>query len=197
MTDVSTLRDASDVKRWRKAERERLIAERLGIDPEQRYAHAEHIAARLDALVNPVDGLAVSIYWPLRGEPDLRPWMTRVMARGGICAFPVVVEKNKPLIFRAWVPPTPMVKGFWGIPVPADGAEIVPDIIIAPVVGFDLQCYRLGYGGGYFDRTLAALRTLYRAIGVGYASAQIATIHPQPHDIPLDAIVTDRETLTR
>ena len=197
MTDAGTLRSPSDVKRWRIAERERLIAERLAIDPELRHAYAEHIAARLDDLVNPLDGLAVSIYWPLRGEPDLRPWMMRVMARGGICAFPVVVERNAPLIFRAWVPPTPMVKGFWDIPVPADGAEIIPDIIIAPVVGFDSQCYRLGYGGGYFDRTLAALRTLHRVIGVGYSQAQIATIHPLPHDVPMDAIVTDRETLTR
>jgi 5-formyltetrahydrofolate cyclo-ligase len=197
MTDAVTSLDASRVKRWRKAERERLIAERLAIDAEQRQAYAEHIATRLDDLVKPVNGLTVSIYWPLRGEPDLRPWITRVIARGGICAFPVVVEKNAPLIFRAWVPATRMVKGFWDIPVPADGADVVPDIIIAPVVGFDSQCYRLGYGGGYFDRTLAALRTLYRVIGVGYASAQIATIHPQPHDIPMDAIVTDRETLSR
>jgi 5-formyltetrahydrofolate cyclo-ligase len=189
--------DASQIKLWRKKERDRLIAERLAIAPDLRREHAERIAARLDELVHPVAGLTVSTYWPLHGEPDLRPWMERIIARGGRCALPVVVVKNAPLIFRAWTPAAKMERGFWNIPVPADGAEIIPDIIIAPVVGFDSECYRLGYGGGYFDRTLATLRGSRRVIGVGYSSAQIATIHPQPHDIPMHAIATDRETLLR
>ena len=189
--------DASEVKLWRRAERDRLIAARLAIPRDLRREHAERIAAHLDALIHPLDGRTISTYWPLHGEPDLRPWMERVIARGGRCALPVVVVKNAALIFRAWTPHAKMEKGFWNIPVPADGHELVPDIIIAPVVGFDDACYRLGYGGGYFDRTLAALETPRRVIGVGYASARIKTIHPLPHDIPMDTIATNRETLTR
>ena len=196
LTDATSL-DASGVKLWRKKERERLIAERLALPPELRREQAERIAARLDDLVHPVAGLTVSTYWPLHGEPDLRPWMERIIARGGRCALPVVVVKNAPLIFRAWTPGAKMERGFWNIPVPAGGVEIVPDIIVAPVVGFDSECYRLGYGGGYFDRTLATLHGSHRVIGVGYSSARIATIHPQPHDIPMNAIATERETLTR
>jgi 5,10-methenyltetrahydrofolate synthetase len=191
------LRDPAEVKLWRRAERDRLIAERRALAPDLRRQHAEHIAARLDALIHPLDGRTISTYWPLHGEPDLRPWMERVIARGGRCALPVVVVKNSALIFRAWTPHAKMEKGFWNIPVPADGRELIPDIIIAPVVGFDAQCYRLGYGGGYFDRTLAALETPRRVIGIGYANARIATIHPLPHDIAMDAIVTNLETLTR
>ena len=196
MTDETPL-DASHVKLWRKKERERLIAQRLAVSPEQRREHAERIAARLDDLLHPIAGRTVSTYWPLHGEPDLRPWMDHVIARGGRCALPVVITKNAPLVFRAWTPGSKMERGFWNIPVPAEGADLVPDIIIAPVVGFDLECYRLGYGGGYFDRTLATLKTPRRVIGIGYSSARIATIHPQPHDIPMDAIITDRETLVR
>ena len=189
------LRD--DVKLWRKTERERLIAERLALPPELRREYADRIATRLDDLVHPIAGRTVSTYWPLHGEPDLRPWMERIIARGGRCALPVVVVKNAPLIFRTWTQGAKMERGFWNIPVPAGGAEVIPDIIIAPVVGFDSQCYRLGYGGGYFDRTLATFRGSRHVIGVGYASAQIATIHPLAHDIPMNAIATERETLTR
>jgi 5,10-methenyltetrahydrofolate synthetase len=121
--------------------------------------------------------------------------MERVIARGRCCVLPVVVVKNAPLIFRAWTPGAKMERGFWNIPVPSRGEEFVPDIIIAPVVGFDSECYRLGYGGGYFDRTLATLTGSRRVIGVGYSSARIATIHPLAHDIPMNAIVTNRETL--
>jgi 5-formyltetrahydrofolate cyclo-ligase len=80
----------------------------------------------------------------------------------------------------------------WNIPVPAEGEGIVPDVVIAPIVGFDRACYRLGYGGGFFDRTLAALPVRPRVFGVGYAYAEMETILPQSHDIAMDAIVTER-----
>ena len=91
-----------------------------------------------------------------------------------------------------------MEKGFWNIPVPVDKAEYTPQLLIAPVVGFDSSCYRLGYGGGYFDRTLALLQArgaAFDVAGVGYAAARIDTIHPLGHDIPLQAIVTEAETI--
>ena len=184
-----------DVVRWRKAERERLIAERLAIDPEMRGRHAGQIVKGLDALIGNPTGIIVSAYWPFRGEPDLRPWIDSIHARGGQFALPVVVERAQPLIFRRWAPGAALKRGVWNIPVPVDGEEVIPDIVIAPVVGFDPLCYRLGYGGGFFDRTLESFGTKVRILGVGYAQSAIPTIYPQPHDIPMDAIVTERETV--
>jgi 5-formyltetrahydrofolate cyclo-ligase len=179
-----------DVARWRKAERERLIAARLAIPADARNAMSAEIAARLDAIIADVAGRTVSLYWPFRGEPDLRPWMASVVARGGTPALPVVIEKAHPLVFRAYRPGDRLEKGVWNIPVPAEGDPVVPDIVIAPLVGVDPQNYRLGYGGGFFDRTLASLPKKPLVIGVGYAMQHIPTIHPQPHDIPMDRIVT-------
>jgi 5,10-methenyltetrahydrofolate synthetase len=83
-----------------------------------------------------------------------------------------------------------MARGLWKIPVPADGAALIPTVVIAPVVGFDAECYRLGYGGGFFDRTLAAMAAKPLVIGLGYPCASIPTIYPQSHDIPMDWIVS-------
>ncbi len=184
---------AAEVMRWRKAERERLLAARLALGAKTRHDHAAAIGHGLDAALGNLDGLTISLYWPIRAEPDLRFWMTSVVARGGRCALPVVVERQAPLIFRLYRPGDPLERGLWNIPVPAPGTQVLPDIIIAPVVGFDRACYRLGYGGGYFDRTLAALPRRPRVIGVGYACAELATIYPQPHDIGMTEIITERQ----
>ena len=187
------VRDAAwrDVARWRKAERARLIEERLAIPADRRAAMSERIATGLDAAIGGVAGRTISLYWPFRGEPDLRPWITSVIARGGRVGLPVVVEKARPLVFRAYAPGDRLEKGVWSIPVPADGETVLPDVVVAPLVGVDPGCYRLGYGGGFFDRTLAALRGKPLAIGVGYEMQRIPTIYPQPHDIPMDIIVTE------
>lgn len=117
--------------------------------------------------------------------------MRRLSERGGVCALPMVIERHMPLVFRAWRPGDRLQRGVWNIPVPADGPEVTPDIIIAPVVGFDAACYRLGHGGGFFDRTLAAMPWRPRVTGVGYSQLAIRTIYPQPHDVPMDVIVTE------
>ena len=91
-----------------------------------------------------------------------------------------------------------MEKGFWNIPVPVDPETFTPQILFAPVVGFDAKCYRLGYGGGYFDRTLDLLRALqvqFHAVGVGFSATELPSIHPLPHDIALDAVVTETVTV--
>ena len=180
-----------DVARWRKAERSRLIEERLRIDIDERKAMSERIASRLDAVIGKFGGRTVSVYWPFRGEPDLRNWAVGVIGRGGRIALPVVIQKAAPLEFRAWSPGDPLERGVWNILVPARGPAVLPDVVIAPVVGFDAAGYRLGYGGGFFDRTLAAMPRKPLVIGVGYAGSRIPTIYPQPHDIPMDEIVTD------
>ncbi len=179
------------VMRWRKAERERLIAARLAIPAEERAIMAERIGEGLNAAIDDISKHLVSIYWPFRGEPDLRPWMDTVFERGGKIALPVVVEKGRPLIFRTWRRGDKLEKGVWNIPVPVEGPPVLPSVVIAPVVGFDPDKYRLGYGGGFFDRTLAAMTAKPLVIGIGYRMSAIRTIYPQQHDVPMDVIVTD------
>lgn len=187
-----TAQSPDAVMAWRKIERERLIAARLAIPTRQRQAHDRRIAAALEECLGDVAGRVVSAYWPFRAEPDLRALLGRVHARGGRAALPVVVARGEPLEFRAWTPGAALQRGVWNIPVPAAGAEIlVPDIVIAPVVGFDDACFRLGYGGGFFDRTLAARATRPRFIGVGHALAHLPSIYPQAFDIALDCVVTE------
>lgn len=181
----------TNIVAWRRAERERLLAARAALTPECRAEAARALANHLDDLIGAPAGQVISGYWPIKSELDLRPWLADLVARGARVALPVVVEKAAPLVFRAWRPRAKMARGFWNIPVPAEGEWLTPEILIAPVVGFDATGYRLGYGGGYFDRTLAALGPAARAIGIGLDAAEIATIHPQPHDIAMIAIVTE------
>lgn len=180
-----------DVTRWRKAERQRLIGERLAMSADQRLASSKKIAERAGRAIGKIGGKVVSFYWPFRGEPDLREWMVNVLVGAGRVALPVVVEKGKPLEFRLWAPGEPLERGVWDILVPSRGSAVLPDVVIAPVVGFDSENYRLGYGGGFFDRTLAAALKKPVVVGVGYAQSRITSIYPQPHDIAMDVIVTD------
>jgi 5,10-methenyltetrahydrofolate synthetase len=90
-----------------------------------------------------------------------------------------------------------MTPGIWNIPTPAESAIVVPDVVLAPVLGFDEACYRLGNGGGYFDRTLAVLQPRPLAIGIGYERLRIRTIYPQPHDVAMDVIVTEQGVAAR
>lgn len=181
-----------ELKAWRKAMREQLIAARMAVPPEARARAAEVIAERLVELVEP--GQIFSFYWPTKGELDFRTLAALLHARGVTPALPVVVEKNRPMQFRPWRPKAPMMRGIWNIPQPATEDTVVPDIALAPVVGFSADGYRLGYGGGYFDRTLARLAPRPLTIGVGLEMQLIETIRPLPHDIRLDAIMTEVET---
>lgn len=186
----SESRQLRDVIRWRKAERERLIGARLVLSAIYRAEQSSTIASDLNRLLLPAPGTVVSVYWPIKAEPDLRPWMHAMSECGVRIALPVAVALGQPLKFREWRPNARIARGLWKIPYPADGAEVVPSVVIAPVVGFDKDCFRLGYGGGFFDRTLAGFDAAPLVIGVGYAGALIPTIFPQPHDIPMDWIIT-------
>jgi 5,10-methenyltetrahydrofolate synthetase len=185
--------DWSEIRLWRKSERERLIAARLAVSADARANMSARIAERLDAEIGNVKGRLVSLYWPFRGEPDLRPWLASVNERGGRTALPLVVEKGRPLVFRAYAPGDRLEKGVWNIPIPAEGEPVFPDIVISPIVGIDRRNYRLGYGGGFYDRTLASMPAKPLVIGVGYGLQHIDTIHPQAHDIPMDRVVTVTE----
>lgn len=176
---------------WRKRERQRLLDERRAVAQAQRLEWDAQIIQHLLQIVGKLEPGTVSIYWPFRAEPDLRPFLTELSSQGIRTALPVVVEKNRPLVFRSWMTGEELERGIWNILVPASGNEVVPDVVIAPVVGFDGDNFRLGYGGGYFDRTLASLAEKPNVVGVGYSMAEIATIHPLPHDIAMDMVVTE------
>lgn len=187
---------AQDVARWRKARRQELrdARKQLTVDGHAGISTriAEHLDAVLQARFAGARRQVLSMYWPIKGEPDLRPLMAQLHAAGTIIALPIVETKAAPLVFRHWTPDTRMVRGDWNIPVPpSDADELTPDIALAPLVGWDSDCFRLGYGGGYFDRTLAELDPTPFKIGIGYSAARLPTIYPQSHDIALDLILTE------
>jgi 5,10-methenyltetrahydrofolate synthetase len=189
-------KQARDVARWRRAERARLRAERQALSVVARGTAgnelAHHVRDLLAARFGSMQNCVFSAYWPIKGEPDLRPLMADLHVSGVRVALPVVEVKHAPLVFRRWTPETRMVRGDWNIPVPPEEVETVtPDVVLTPLVGWNRSGYRLGYGGGFFDRTLAHLSPRPFAMGIGLQAAQLATIYPQPHDIRLDAIVTE------
>lgn len=186
---------ARDVARWRKAERTRLRDARLALPVAERKEIDEALARHLRQVLNDrfdgARGMVFSAYWPIKGEPDLRPLMADLHEAGVTIALPLVETKAAALTFRRWTPETRMVRGDWNIPVPPpDAPVVIPEIALAPLVGWTVDGYRLGYGGGYFDRTLAALNPKPFVVGIGINAAQLKTIYPQPHDIPLDLILT-------
>lgn len=195
MPVATTAQEWEEVRLWRKAKRTMLIERRLAMPAAERAARSEAITAALVQALPSCPGALIGFYWPFKGEYDARPLTRSLHAGGTRLALPVVVEKAKPVIFCEWWPGIPMTQGVWNIPVPEAGDPVSPDVLLVPLVGFDKQRYRLGYGGGYYDRTLATLPAKPQAIGVGFELSQIATIHPQPHDVAMDLIVTERGTV--
>lgn len=187
-----------DVKVWRRELRKAILARRGGLERARREALRDAIAARLREGFPELVGHTVGFYWPIQSEPDLRQLVASLVAAGARACLPVVVKKNAPVEFWAWAPGTRMVKGFWNIPQPPERHVVMPTACLVPLVGFDGECYRLGYGGGYFDRTLAAFGAdKPLCIGVGLELGRLRTIYPQPHDVPLDAVVTEADTFRR
>lgn len=181
----------AEVRAWRKAERARLIACRAAVPPAARAQRDLAITAFLHAALPELASRHVGFYWPFKGEYDPRPLARALHRAGARLALPVVAERARPLLFRPWRPGIRMVPGIWNIPVPAEGEPVLPDVLLIPLVGSDARGYRLGHGGGYYDRTLAAMPRRPLAVGIGFESLRLATIHPQPHDIPMDIVVTE------
>jgi 5-formyltetrahydrofolate cyclo-ligase len=188
--------EAAEVKLWRKAERERLIALRQALPPDERRRCGARIEAALRGFLTERPG-TLGVYWPFRAEFDPRPLIDWAIAEGRIVALPVVVDKKGPLEYRAWRPGEKLVDGVWNIPVPEKRDIVTPATVLAPLVGFDDACYRLGYGGGYFDRTLAVLSPRAFAIGVGFEAQRLETIYPQSFDVPMDAVITEAKVRRR
>lgn len=184
---------ARDVARWRKAQRKQALAARAALTVAERQALAERLEQHLDALLDEimpeVAGRVIAGYWPIKSEPDLRNWLIRLQDRGATTAMPVVAVQKAPLVFKPWKQGDPIRRGYWNIPEPATDELVVPDLALAPFLGWDGEGYRLGYGGGYYDRTLAQIHPV--TVGIGLHDARLSTIFPQPHDIALTHIVTE------
>ena len=182
----------SEVSAWRKSERTRLLRERSALTAETLAGLRSRIDHHLErAFPDLVHGI-LAFCWPYRNEYDARHAAASLRRRGARTALPVVVAPKTPLIFREWHPGVKLAEGPLGIPYPEASPEVLPDHVLLPMLGWDAGGYRLGYGGGFFDRTLAAIRKRPRVIGVSYESAYLATIYPQPYDIPVDFVVTER-----
>lgn len=139
-------------------------------------------------------GLTVSGFMPFGDEVDVMPLIGRLAQEGWRTAMPVVEGRGLPLVFRTWAPGEPTMPGVWSIPVPlADAAAVEPDVLLVPMLAFDRRGYRLGYGGGFYDRTLARLRAMKPvvAVGVAYAGQEAPELPGADHDQPVDWILTE------
>lgn len=167
------------------------IAARTALPAAEHAALSTMLEARLEsAFADRAPGV-LAFCWPIRGEFDARPLVERLIAAGWRATIPTVTEPEAPMSFRVWSPGAVMEADPFGIPIPAHRECLTPDVVLLPLVAFDDAGYRLGYGGGYFDRTLAAMVPRPLAWGVGFEAARTASVGPQAHDIPLDAVITE------
>src|SRR4029077_16248572 len=187
--------DWEQVKAWRSERRKGLLKQRLSVDADVRRNLSREIVARLRDLIDARTAPTLGSYSPIRGEIDVRELARMHLAAGGQTALPVIVTKHAPVEFWQWHPGRRTASGAFALAVPRAPHLRVPDVLIVPLLGFDRAYFRLGYGGGYYDRTLAAAKRRPLAIGVASPDADVHTIYPQPHNIPMDMIVTARFVL--
>ena len=171
--------------------RERRSAARRAATADAGEAAADYFLTTID----PAPDCAISAYWPMGDEFDTRPLLNRLHHRGNPCALPVVAARGCPLVFRAWTPQTVLIPADFGTSVPPDSAaEVTPCVLIVPLLAFDRRGYRLGYGGGFYDRTLAHLRAdgwPVLAVGIAFAAQRIDRVPTDATDQRLDWLVTE------
>ena len=187
----------SELTRWRKAERERLLAARAALDSTALERYRQSIDAHLGRSFPGLASAKLAFCWPIRGEYDARHLVRTLRELGALTALPVVIAPKQPLVFREWHPGVELAMGALDIPYPTNTPEVVPNAVLLPMNGWDGGGYRLGYGAGFFDRTLASLPKKPAVIGVSYEIARMDTIHPQSWDIPVDWVVTERGVYRR
>jgi 5-formyltetrahydrofolate cyclo-ligase len=177
--------------------RREAMARRDALLPAVRQAAAAAIAARPFPLVVP-PGALVSGFMPLKSEINPLPLMQTLSDAGAKLALPVIAGRGKPLIMRAWEFGAPLDRGQWGIREPkADAPEVAPDILLVPMLAFDRAGYRVGYGAGYYDMTIAKFRAVKPvvAVGIAYAAQEVSTVPTTPRDARLDLVLTEREVI--
>lgn len=173
----------------KRAARTMALIGRQALDP----ALGGALGARLLAEMPPPEGAAVAGFWPIEGEIDIRPLLEALHRRGHAVLLPETPARGNPLIFRHWAPGMAMVTERFGTMRPTGGI-IAPDWLLVPLLAFDRAGRRLGYGGGYYDRTLAELPRAV-AIGCGWAAQEVAEVPAGPLDVKLHAIATEREVV--
>jgi 5-formyltetrahydrofolate cyclo-ligase len=189
------LRASTSLEHLKASLRREALTRRDALSTVQRSAAAQAIAARPFPIEVP-PGAIVSGFVPIKSEIDALPLMQKLASAGARLALPVVAGRGKPLIMRACKPGEPLRKGGWGISEPsADAPEVVPDILIVPLLAFDRRGHRIGYGAGYYDMTIAALRARKPivAAGIAFAAQEIAAVPDTPRDVRLDLVLTERE----
>jgi 5-formyltetrahydrofolate cyclo-ligase len=173
------------------------LTRRDALPADMRQAAAETIASR----AFPVDvdsGVRVSGFSPFGSEINPVPVMRRLADRGALLALPVMIGRGRPLVFRAWRFGEPLGKGVWGIrEPPPEAAEVEPDILLVPLAAFDRAGHRIGFGAGYYDFTLAGLRSRKSivAVGLAYAAQEIPAVPTTARDARLDLVLTEREVI--
>jgi len=182
-----------DLSARRAGWRREMLALREHMAPETRAAADAALAAQLRELLAPLQG-TLAFTWPIKHEFDARALITDWLAADAArrAALPVVLQRHTPLKFRAWTPTTRMRGAGFGTSVPDEGEWLTPTALLIPLVGYDAAGYRLGYGGGYYDRTLATFSPQPYKIGVAYADCMLDSIEPQDHDIRMDVLVTEQ-----
>jgi 5-formyltetrahydrofolate cyclo-ligase len=180
-----------EIRKWRSSTRAEMLVARMAVPRSEKPRIRSVLCDLIWEQFPELRHGCIGFYWPFKGEIDLRHLVRDLLAVGAEAALPVVVEKRQPLEFWSWRPRMKLARGIWNIPVPIEPNAVRPTALLVPLLGFDAAGYRLGYGGGYYDRTLATMNPKPLTIGVGYELGRLKTIYPQPHDIPLDAIVTE------
>jgi 5,10-methenyltetrahydrofolate synthetase len=179
----------SEIMQNKSVLRQTLLAARRALTTDTRRQWDQAICNRVLAWWSAQPAQVLGVYWPMRGEPDLGPAYAALAARGARLALPVVADKHLPLQFSAWTPGDALAKDVLGLTIPEKSECVSPDAVLIPCVGFNQDRFRLGYGGGFYDRTLAASpRPL--AIGIAYACS-FTVFDPAPHDVGLDRIITE------
>lgn len=197
--DRSGRGDALGRSAAKKRLRQEAKARRAALTPHERAVAAESMAERAISALAPPRGAVISGYVPVGEEADVMPLLTRLAERGHELALPAVLDRGRPLAFRAWAPGAALMPGWYGIPCPPESApERRPTIVLLPLLGFDRRGHRLGHGAGFYDRSLAALRAEgpVLAVGLAFAVQELAHVPAEAHDEPLDWIVTERDAMS-
>lgn len=182
---------ANQVAEWRRRWRRMLMVRRQSLIPDWRHQLEIIAVGHIEDILEDLPPGPVAFYWPVNGEVDMRYPAAKIRALGRITALPVVVGKEAPLEFWRWETDEDVAPGVWDIPIPSRRRIVAPAVAFVPLLGFDRDGHRLGYGAGYYDRTFASLHPRPLLIGVGFEVGRLDSIHPQPHDIPMDVIVTE------
>jgi 5-formyltetrahydrofolate cyclo-ligase len=194
---MTTVTDRSSSATLKAALRRQALARRDALPAAERQRAAESIAARAFPVAVP-PGVIVAGFMPMKSEINPLPLMRKLADAGACLALPVVAGQGRPLIMRAWGFGEPLAAGVWGIRQPEAAAPVVaPAILIVPLLAFDRAGHRIGYGAGYYDTTIVALRAAgaVTAIGLAFAAQEIAAVPATPHDAPLDLVLTEREVI--